>query len=122
MIKRFAASLAAFAAVFGVMVVVSPVAHASNVSTDRCTQLYVEYTSSGSTRTVYWARATNVCALYTGFHNVGGEVGPTTTQGSYTKNYGGVNFQQGNRICAISWKLISGTHFENVGQPCTLLA
>ncbi|XVV02555.1 hypothetical protein ACQPW3_35165 [Actinosynnema sp. CA-248983] len=122
MIKRFAASLAAIAAVLGVMVVAAPAAHASNVSTDRCTRLYVEYTSSGSTRTVYWAEATNVCSPYWGFHNVGGETGPTQTQGSYRKKYGGVNYQQGNRICAISWKHISGSHFEEVGRPCTLLA
>lgn len=122
MIKRFASALAAVVAAAGLMVIVTPAANASNASTDRCTNLFVAYTSSGNTRYVDYAEARNICSTYWGFHNVGGNTGPTTSQGSHRVYYGGAAFARGNYICASSWRHVSGSNFQNVGSPCTLLA
>ncbi|WP_158843422.1 hypothetical protein [Saccharothrix deserti] len=122
MIKRLVSALFAVVAVAGVLFAAAPAANASNGSTDRCTYLFVEYTTSGNTRYLHWAEARNICATYWGFHKVGGVTGPTQNQGSFRVNYGGRAVSPGGYICAESWKHISGSHFDLMGAPCTLIA
>ncbi|MFE2752203.1 hypothetical protein ACFXGA_09370 [Actinosynnema sp. NPDC059335] len=122
MIKRIASALAAVVAAAGLLFVAQPTALASNGSSNGCTYLFVEYTSSGSTRYINYATASNTCGTYWGFHEIGGVTGPTQNQGSFTRYYGNVAVQAGGYICATSWRHIGGSTFERVGAPCTLIA
>ncbi|MBB5805625.1 hypothetical protein F4560_005393 [Saccharothrix ecbatanensis] len=122
MIKRLLSALFAVVAAAGLLFAAAPTALASNASTNGCTTLWVEYTTSGGLRSIHWAEARNICGTYWGFHNVGGVTGPTHNQGSFRVNYGGVGVAPGNYICAESWQHVSGTHFNRVGAPCTLIA
>ncbi|WP_424189030.1 hypothetical protein ACOBQX_11705 [Actinokineospora sp. G85] len=94
-------------------------ASASNAGTSGCINLFVEYTSAGSTKHVAWARGRNVCAPFAGHFQVYGVDGPNNNPiQDHTVNVGrtvpGGTFQ----ICGSAWQHNGGTSYTHRGSVC----
>lgn len=123
MLRKLCATLAIVGATATLLAVNTSSAQASNAATNGCTQLFVEYTSSGSTRYVSYVEASNVCAPYRGYFSISGRVFPVSDPIKTSRqNIGDVPLSNTDGFCADGYEVGADGSENNRGHVCVPLA